>query len=130
MESLPYTGRTSQPDTPFFDPQITSWESKPATDIFSLGSVIYVIMTRYWPFRASPPPSTAKNTEVYRDEVDKLFKKGAFPDVSELQGGDVIRGCWEYRYTSAAEVLNDLSTRNRDSKISTLRPDVQRRIQC
>jgi hypothetical protein len=52
--------------------------------------------------------------EVYRDEVDKLFKKGAFPDVSELQGGDVIRSCWEYRYTSAAEVLNDLSTRNRD----------------
>jgi serine/threonine protein kinase len=102
------------PDTPFFDPRITSWESKPATDIFSLGSVIYVIMTGYWPFRTSPPPGTAKDMDVYRDEVDKLFKKGAFPDVSGLQGGDVIWGCWEYRYTSAAEVLNDLSTRNRD----------------
>jgi serine/threonine protein kinase len=100
------------PDTPFFDPRITCWESKPATDIFSLGSVIYVIMTGYWPFRTSPPPSTAKDMDVYRDEVDKLFKKGAFPDVSGLQGGDLIWGCWEYPYTSAAEVLNDLSTRN------------------
>ncbi|KAF2869153.1 kinase-like domain-containing protein [Massariosphaeria phaeospora] len=83
------------PDTPFFDPRITSWESKPATDIFSLGSIIYAIMTGYWPFRTSPPPSAAEAMDIYRDEVDKLFGKGTFPDTSGLQGGDVIRGCWE-----------------------------------
>jgi serine/threonine protein kinase len=102
------------PDTPFFDPRITPWESKPATDIFSLGSVLYVIMTGYWPFRTSPPPSTAEDMDVYRDEVDEKFQKGIFPDVDGLQGGDVIRGCWEYRYKSAAEVLNDLSFVHRD----------------
>jgi serine/threonine protein kinase len=101
------------PDTPFFDPRISRpWKSKPATDIFSLGSVIYVIMTGYWPFRASPPPSTAEDMEFYQDEVNRRFEKSTFPDVCGLQGGDVIMGCWENRYKSAAEVLEDLSTKH------------------
>jgi serine/threonine protein kinase len=101
------------PDTPFFDPRIAKpWESKPATDIFSLGSVIYVIMTGYWPFRISPPLSTAEDMDFYQDEVNNQFEKGIFPNVCGVQGGDVIKGCWEYRYKSAAEVLKDLSIRH------------------
>jgi serine/threonine protein kinase len=110
-ETLELDGR-HMPDTPFFDPRITTWESKPATDIFSLGSIIYVIMTGCWPFRASPPPGTADDMDFYRDKVDKLFKEGVFPDVSGIQGGDVILGCWQHRYKSAVEVLNDLNTGN------------------
>jgi serine/threonine protein kinase len=112
-EALELDGK-NMPDTPFFDPRITSWESKPATDIFSLGSVIYVIMTGCWPFRTGQPPSAAEDMDDYRDEVDELFRKGTFPDVSGLQGGHVISGCWEYRYENAAEVLNDLSTSRQD----------------
>ena len=96
------------PDTPFFDPRIMPWDSTPATDIFSLRSVLYVIMIGYWPFRTSPPPNTVEDMDVYRDEGDTLFKQGTFPDVSELQSGDVISGCWENRYKTAAEVLDDL----------------------
>jgi serine/threonine protein kinase len=110
-ETLELDGR-HMPDTPFFDPRITTWESKPATDIFSLGSIIYVIMTGYWPFRASPPPDTADDMDIYQDKVDKLFKEGVFPDVSGIQGGDVILGCWQSRYKSAVEVLDDLNTGN------------------
>jgi serine/threonine protein kinase len=108
------------PDTPFFDPRISRpWESEPATDIFSLGSVIYVIMTGYWPFRTSPPPSSAEDMYRYQDQVNELFTKGTFPDVHEVQGGDVIRGCWEYRYKSAAEVLKDLSTKHGVTRSNT-----------
>jgi hypothetical protein len=67
-------------------------------------------MTGYWPFRNSLPPRTADDMDVYRDEVDKKFQDGIFPDTNGLEGGNVIRGCWEYRYKSAAEVLNDVST--------------------
>jgi serine/threonine protein kinase len=96
------------PDTPFFDPRITPWESKPATDVFCVGSILYVIMTGYWPFRISAPPSTAQDMDNYRDKVDELFMQGIFPDTSGLQGAGVIEGCWTYRYNSAAEALNDL----------------------
>ena len=39
------------------------------------------------------------------DRVEALFKKGIFPSVSDLGGGDVIKGCWDHVYNTAEEVL-------------------------
>lgn len=94
------------PDTPFFDPRM-KWESTPATDIFSLGSIFYTIQTGCWPYRDTPPHWTSgEEKQAYEIQVDKWFEQGRFPPVSEVIGGNVIRGCWDHRYKSAEEVLN------------------------
>jgi serine/threonine protein kinase len=93
------------PDTPFFDPRM-KWESTPAVDIFSLGSIFYTIQTGYWPFRHSPPQwSSVEEKQRYEAQVDGLFKVGCFPPVSHVIGGDVIKGCWNHLYKTAEEVL-------------------------
>jgi len=40
----------NHPDSGFFDPN-SPWESTIDTDIFSLGSVLYAIVTGHWPYR-------------------------------------------------------------------------------
>ena len=93
------------PDTPFFDPRMP-WQSTPATDIFSLGSIFYAIMTGYWPFLNGPPDwHSTEDKFAYVDKVDALFRKGVFPTVSGLSGGEVIEGCWNGLYSTAEEVL-------------------------
>ena len=91
------------PDDPFFDPRLP-WESTPAIDIFSLGSIFHTILTGYWPYRTSPPPSDESKFE-YQTEVNTLFEQGRFPNLSKLTGGKVIQGCWNHQYATAEEVL-------------------------
>ena len=93
------------PDTPFFDPRM-KWESTPATDIFSLGSIFYTIQTGYWPFLDGPPGwSSVQEKEAYEAQVDGRLKQGRFPDVSDVHGGNVIKGCWDHQYKTAEGVL-------------------------
>ncbi|KAI9841305.1 MAG: hypothetical protein M1837_000791 [Sclerophora amabilis] len=93
------------PDIPFSDPRM-EWQSTPATDIFSLGSIFYVIMTGYWPFMNGPPRwSSAQDKLAYQDQVEVLFRRGEFPAVSGLSGGNVVKGCWDRQYHTAEEVL-------------------------
>ncbi|CZS96270.1 uncharacterized protein RCO7_04970 [Rhynchosporium graminicola] len=92
------------PDDPFFDPRLP-WESTPAIDIFSLGSIVYTILTGYWPYREGPPPVTVEDQNVYETYVNKMFAAGIFPDVSLLEGGKVIKGCWDHQYKTSEEVL-------------------------
>ncbi|KAL8743379.1 MAG: hypothetical protein Q9190_004259 [Brigantiaea leucoxantha] len=81
-------------------------ESTPSTDIFSLVSIFYVIMTGHWLFMdGSPDWKSAKQRLEYMDRVKTSFEQGDFPDVSDLGGGDVIKGCWEHQYSTAEEVL-------------------------
>ncbi|KAL9101971.1 MAG: hypothetical protein Q9163_002829 [Psora crenata] len=91
------------PDDPFFDPR-APWVSTPATDIFSLGSIFYTILTGFWPYRSTPPPITEEKL-TYMEEVNKLFAESKFPNVSKLAGGNVIMGCWENQYETAEDVL-------------------------
>ncbi|KAI9683958.1 MAG: hypothetical protein M1829_004293 [Trizodia sp. TS-e1964] len=92
------------PDDPFFDPRLP-WESNPATDLFSLGSIIYAILTGFWPYRNTPPVRDESILE-YEDEVNKLFLDGKFPDVSHIAGGHIIKGCWDHKYKKATELLD------------------------
>jgi hypothetical protein len=82
------------------------WESTPATDIFSLGSIFYTVQPGYWPFRDSPPRwSSVEEKQSYEAQVDGWFKLGCFPSVSHVIGGGVIMRCWEHRFNTAEEVL-------------------------
>lgn len=93
------------PDFPFGDPRMPV-ESTPATDIFSLGSIFYVIMTGNWPFMDGPPDwKSAEQRIDYMDRVKISFERGDFPTVSDLRGGNVIKRCWDYQYSTAEEVL-------------------------
>ena len=81
-------------------------ESTLSTDIFSLGSIFYVIVTGHWPFMDGPPDwESAEQRLKYMESVRASFEKGVFPAVSDLGGGDVIKGCWEHQYGTAEEVL-------------------------
>jgi serine/threonine protein kinase len=95
------------PDPGFFDPN-SEWVSTPATDIFSVGSILYTILTGHWPYRAPGPFKTVEEMESYDQQVEDLFRQGIFPDVEELLEGKIILGCWTSKYTSADNVLRAL----------------------
>jgi serine/threonine protein kinase len=92
------------PDDPFFDPR-QPWKSTPATDIFSLGSIFYTIMTGCWPYWQGPAPQ-GEERMAYQVKVSGYFKEGLFLDVTNVSDGKVIMGCWEYKYGTAKEVVN------------------------
>ncbi|KAF5019178.1 hypothetical protein F66182_8828 [Fusarium sp. NRRL 66182] len=89
------------PDPGFFDTRKVPIPT-PATDIFSLGSVFYTIMTGHWPHWAD-----GEELSAYGRRVDELFSRGEFPTVSNLYGGSVIQGCWNGKYVTANELLLD-----------------------
>lgn len=97
------------PDDPFFDPRMP-WESTPATDIFSLGSIIYNIMTGYWPYKELSSLVVTQDKDPYETLVNQKFAQGDFPDVSTLSGGIVIKGCWGHQYKTAEEVLSAIKS--------------------
>lgn len=49
-----------------------------------------------------------EDKNAHETEVNEMFAKGIFPDVSELRGGKVIKGCWDHQYKTAEEVLWDI----------------------
>lgn len=95
------------PDDPFFDPTQAS-VSTPATDIFSLGSIFYTILTGRWPYRPSGPFKTAEDKYEYQRMVNSLFRQRKFPDMTGLIGGRVVMGCWTNEYGTVQEILRAL----------------------
>jgi serine/threonine protein kinase len=95
------------PDPGFFDPRLDATPT-PATNIFSLGSIFYTVVTGYWPFRQlNTPFKTHDDFISYYKLVDGSFLQGIFPLI-EGDLGDVIMGCWTHRFTSADDVLHAL----------------------
>jgi serine/threonine protein kinase len=95
------------PDDLFSDPCLLDYKS-PKVNVFSLGVVIYVIMTGHYPFCNSPAPR-GEERFVYSDQVRALFKKGVFPKLSSVPLGDIIaRCCHERSFDTAKEVVEAL----------------------
>lgn len=94
------------PDSGFFDPR-KPWVSTKATDIFSLGSIFYTILTDHWPYRSPGPFASVEDKLAYADMVDELFSLSKFPSTDGLMGSFVIQGCWMDRYKDAEEILHD-----------------------
>lgn len=95
------------PDAGFFDPR-DPWVTTIATDIFSLGSVMYTIMVGHWP-HGSPGSYMFKSFEEkssYEARVDRLFRSNTWPNVEGIEGGNVIVGCWRKEYKTARAVLS------------------------
>lgn len=98
------------PDAGFFDPNST-WAPSPSVDIFSLGSVLYTIITGHWPFRGPGGQfSTLAEMEEYENLVDDHFTRGIFPEVRGLWGGNIILGCWTCTLLNMEEVMTEVSS--------------------
>ncbi|EEH02619.1 conserved hypothetical protein [Histoplasma capsulatum G186AR] len=96
------------PDSGFFNPR-KPWVSTKATDIFSLGSVFYTIMTGHWPYKSAGPFGSLKEKLSYGERVDELFSLGMFPPVEGLIGGNIIQGCWMEQYGEVDTIVRDQS---------------------
>jgi serine/threonine protein kinase len=94
------------PDSGVFNPR-NAWVSTEATDIFSLGSVSYTIMTGHWPYKSPGPFESVEEKCRYDETVDALFSQGKFPTVEDLAGGAIIQGCWTEQYKDAETLLRD-----------------------
>jgi len=93
------------PDAGFFKPR-APWIATEATDIFSLGSVLYTISTGHWPFRLPGGLFESYDEKMkYESEVDMRFSKGEFPPTENLVSGVIICGCWSGKYKRAKEIL-------------------------
>ena len=66
-----------------------------ATEIFAIGSLMYEILTGTRPY-----------DDRTDEEVESLFMRGVFPDVTDLQFGSVIEKSWKGDFKSAAEILD------------------------
>ncbi|KAL2820640.1 kinase-like domain-containing protein [Aspergillus granulosus] len=97
------------PDSGFFNPS-KPWVSTEATDIFSLGSIFYTIMTDHWPYRSPGPFTSVEEKLSYCDKVDELFSSNKFPSTDQVVGGPIIQGCWVERYKAVEEIINDQSS--------------------
>ncbi|KGQ05409.1 putative serine/threonine-protein kinase [Beauveria bassiana D1-5] len=97
------------PDSGFYNPKLEWKEITFTVDIFSLGSVLYAIVTGHWPFRASTGSfSSVEEIEEYEASVDAYFTDGRFPSVEGLLGGDIILGCWDGTFSKASEIVADV----------------------
>jgi hypothetical protein len=94
------------PDAGFFNPR-SAWVSTVTTDIFSLGSVFYTIMTGHWPYKSPGPFESVEEKDNYEETVDALFLEGKFPPVDDMVGGTIIQGCWTDQYKDAETLLHD-----------------------
>ena len=90
------------PDTPFFDPR-SAWESTPATDIFSLGSIFYTILAGHWPFLDEP--LDPKDQLAYEERVEQAFRDGRFPQDLDCEGNTIVMGCWQYKLETTEQIL-------------------------
>ncbi|CRK18716.1 hypothetical protein BN1723_017703 [Verticillium longisporum] len=97
------------PDAGFFNPKLP-WTPAPQVDIFSLGSVLYVIIVGRWPFRDSCAHfNTLEEMDDYSSLVDDKFHQDIYPTLDGVFGQDIILGCWMGRFALAEEIVVEAS---------------------
>lgn len=89
------------PDYGFFDPRDENLDVTVPTEIFGLGSCMYIFMTGHLPHEPTKITSAAY---AYVEKFTHLLKQGELPDTSALKGGDIITKCWGRELNSAREV--------------------------
>jgi serine/threonine protein kinase len=98
--SNPYVGCGKGFRRPSEDPDRISMSD----ELFALGSTIYEIWTTRKPYQEEPD-----------DIVDEYFRNEKFPeDLVSLRPARIITQCWRGHYISAAEVVADLKSLNKD----------------
>jgi len=91
-------------DPGFFYPN-SKWMSTPAIDLFSIGSIFYIIFTGYWLYRGPRPFKMTEEIEAYDQHIEKLFKQGKFPDIEGFFRKRIILYCWTPKYINIDDVL-------------------------
>ncbi|KAI1465579.1 kinase-like protein [Daldinia caldariorum] len=99
----------SLPDSGFSDPN-SECVSTETTDIFSVASVLYTILTGHWPYRSTKGFfDSVDEFLAYMQMVDNLFEKRTFPsDVHALWAGGVILKGWMNEYMNIDDMLQAL----------------------
>lgn len=82
-------------------------ESTKSTDIFSLGSTYYTILTGYWLYRSLGPFKSLEEMEKYQELVDDLFASKRYPPVNGLEARVVIQRCWTGEYSDLSAPIAD-----------------------
>jgi serine/threonine protein kinase len=97
--SLSGSEPSATPATRFRPPRYDS-DATPVfqDDLFSLGPLIYFIMTGSYPYEDLPS-----------DKVESRFELNEFPDISSTTGGNLIRKCCEREATSAQSISASLA---------------------
>lgn len=81
------------------------WESSTTVDVFGLGSVLYITMTGYWPFRTSRERMfTMEELDEYEQISNTQFSEKQFPHVSDAHWDEVIQKCWTGAFSNGQEV--------------------------
>ena len=89
------------PDYGFFDPRDENIEVSEATEVFGLGSSMYVFMTGHLPHGSTTMTTAAY---AYVENFGRLLRMDELPDTAALMGGDIITRCWTREIKSAREV--------------------------
>ena len=77
-----------------FLPRDCTHDNTVESDLFALGSSLFELMTGKAPYDDQP-----------RESIETLFSQGIFPSVDGLLLGEMIKGCWTMKFSSAREVL-------------------------
>lgn len=72
------------------------------TDIFAYGCMIYEVVA------GRPPYYELKTSDNQFKQVEQLYERNQFPDVSQLPLGELMRGCWRADFNSMSEVIQEL----------------------
>lgn len=87
----------------YFCPREDDFEADWQTDLFALGSTIYFIVTGHEVF-----PDIIAGEPGWDEKVRSRFASGVFPDDPHPCAA-ITQKCWKRRYSSASEVLKDIS---------------------
>ncbi|KAL8790509.1 MAG: hypothetical protein Q9195_006340 [Heterodermia aff. obscurata] len=92
------------PDAGFVHPKDDFANVTEAIEVFGLGSCMYTFMTGLIPHGTSA--FSAHHMFDYDKKFARLINQSEFPDVSALDGGDLIQQCWTGSLISAGDVYS------------------------